>query len=76
MRHAWVEGALDSAWKAVHEMLLFPAFEKYQEKFFQNWGMNPEWEKASKMRRAPGGTPSPQNNLILEHLALTNPELF
>ncbi|KAG2029886.1 hypothetical protein BDR03DRAFT_936773 [Suillus americanus] len=43
VRHAWVEGALDSAWRAVHEMLVFPAFASYRDKFFKNWGVNPEW---------------------------------
>ena len=76
VRHAWVVGALDSAWRAVHEMLLFPAFQSYQEKFFKNWGLNPEWIKASAAPRAPGDVLNPKDNLVLEHLALTHPHLF
>ncbi|KAG1808022.1 uncharacterized protein BJ212DRAFT_1303210 [Suillus subaureus] len=37
VQHAWVEGALDSAWRAVHEMLVFPSFQSYRDKFFENW---------------------------------------
>ncbi|KIK68736.1 hypothetical protein GYMLUDRAFT_256401 [Collybiopsis luxurians FD-317 M1] len=46
VRHAWVEGALDSAWRAVYELLLEPGFQPYQAKFFQNWGLNAEWFNA------------------------------
>jgi monoamine oxidase len=75
-RHAWVEGALDSALKAVHEIVHFPAFQSYKDKFFQNWGVNPEWMKPSTRRRGPGAIPRPEEDLILEHLALTHPYLF
>ncbi|KAF8625505.1 hypothetical protein AX15_005336 [Amanita polypyramis BW_CC] len=44
VRHAWVEGALDSAWRAVAEMLTAPEFTRAQRrKFQQDWGRNPEW---------------------------------
>jgi hypothetical protein len=75
VRHAWVEGALDSAWRAVYEMLLFPAFQSYQAKFFANWGENPEWIKQSATH-APGKIPAGKDSLVLEHLALTHPYLF
>ncbi|KAG8740117.1 hypothetical protein FRC10_004746 [Ceratobasidium sp. 414] len=95
VRHAWVEGALDSAWRAVHEMLLFPAFASYREQFYANWGSNPEWVKSSSLAHAPRSIPAkpsafpvphnrsqlpttlpPTEDLIFQHLALTNPDLF
>jgi len=91
VRHAWVEGALDSAWRAVHEMLVFPAFESYRDKFFENWGVNPEWIKRSNLRAptnrrggepdmppapTPPRAPQSQDNLVWEHIFLTHPELF
>ncbi|KAK2462137.1 hypothetical protein APHAL10511_005835 [Amanita phalloides] len=43
-RHNWVEGALDSAWRAVAEMLsLVPDGEEYMTEFYSQWGYNPEW---------------------------------
>ncbi|KAK2462139.1 hypothetical protein APHAL10511_005837 [Amanita phalloides] len=43
-RHAWVEGALDSAWRAVAEMLsLMPDGDEYLAQFYSKWGYNPEW---------------------------------
>ncbi|KAI0027421.1 amine oxidase, partial [Vararia minispora EC-137] len=42
-RHAWVEGALDSAWRAVYELLCQPGYYKYQKEFFRKWGTNAEW---------------------------------
>lgn len=46
-RHAWVEGALDSAWRAVAELLWAGGESKeakeLQEKFVKNWGVNQEW---------------------------------
>ncbi|KAG1769110.1 hypothetical protein EV702DRAFT_1189117 [Suillus placidus] len=80
VRHAWVEGALDSAWRAVDEMLIFPAFQSYRDRFFQNWGVNPEWLKQTPTNRRGGepapGAPQPQNDLVWEHIVLTHPELF
>jgi len=76
VRHAWVEGALDSACKAIHEIVHFPAFQQYREKFLKNWGVKPEWIKPSTKRHKPGAIPSPEEDLILEHLALTHPHLF
>ena len=43
-RHAWVEGALDSAWRAVFELLIVePAWKPLLCKFFKHWGYNKEW---------------------------------
>lgn len=79
VRHAWVEGALDSAWRAVHEMLhVSPAFEPYRQKFFDNWGTNLEWIKppAGPGTGAAAGMPDPKDNLLIHHLLLKRPELF
>jgi len=67
VRHAWVEGALDSAWRAVAEMLILygsPEEQKeLQQKFRNNWGMNSEWlvpPSAAKVpETAPPTTPKP-----------------
>ncbi|KAG1804308.1 uncharacterized protein BJ212DRAFT_1304329 [Suillus subaureus] len=48
--HAWVEGALDGTWRAVLEMLVFPAFESYRDKFFENWEVDPEWVAQSALK--------------------------
>ena len=58
-RHAWVEGALDSAWRAVFEMLLQPEYQSYRKKFFENWGINAEWFSASTGDAPPLGVPPP-----------------
>ncbi|KAF9560294.1 amine oxidase [Agrocybe pediades] len=42
IRHAWVVGALDSAWRAVYDYLFFSDPTKI-EKFFELWGTNAEW---------------------------------
>ncbi|KIM24008.1 hypothetical protein M408DRAFT_17753 [Serendipita vermifera MAFF 305830] len=48
IRHAWVEGALDSAWVSVAQ-LLFRMARKHEipedllTKFQKNWPRNPEW---------------------------------
>ena len=57
VRHAWVEGALDSAWKGVLTLLLGlyddPAL---RDKFIENWGANPEWvAQPPPARSAPDG---------------------
>ncbi|KAI0800655.1 hypothetical protein C8Q74DRAFT_1191398 [Fomes fomentarius] len=55
-RHAWVEGALDSAWRAVYELLVTePAWRHLLFKFFHNWGYNAEWFAANE----PGQTHLP-----------------
>ena len=57
-RHAWVEGALDSAWRAVYELLLTePGWAHLLPKFFKDWGYNAEWFAAEpgEEEGAPGG---------------------
>jgi hypothetical protein len=73
VRHAWVEGALDSAWRAVSELMFWPQFEKYREKFVKYWGVNPEWLHSR-------GTPETNatrlfdldHSLLYKHLAISN----
>ena len=45
VRHAWVEGALDSAWRAVAEMLFKDTefTDDQRQAFTDHWGENPEW---------------------------------
>jgi hypothetical protein len=89
VRHAWVEGALDSAWRAVSEMLVFPGYQQYKGAFYKNWGVNAEWlNTAPPAPRGPdgdapttlpvfkGGQPQIDEDLLLRHMMLTRPELF
>ena len=78
VRHAWVEGALDSAWRAVCELLTNPGFTNEQRRKFQrNWGKNPEW--IPKRKILPGGAQgkAPEVDLfsgdspIMQHLVYT-----
>ncbi|KAF8572831.1 FAD-linked reductase [Ramaria rubella] len=62
VRHAWVEGALDSAWRAICEMLMYPPFNTnllLQKKFTDHWGTNPEWIKAAPPKQPPRRGPTP-----------------
>jgi hypothetical protein len=74
VRHAWVEGALDSAWRAVAEMLTFPGFTQYQEAFYANWGTNLDWITTSSYQQ--GQVPKPEESLMLQHIAVMFPQLF
>ncbi|KAJ7786179.1 hypothetical protein B0H16DRAFT_1295633 [Mycena metata] len=52
VRHAWVEGALDSAWRAVAELLVCSGADiATLQKFTDNWGVNLEWVKSSALTR-------------------------
>ncbi|KAF9457573.1 hypothetical protein BDZ94DRAFT_1272826, partial [Collybia nuda] len=74
VRHAWVEGALDSAWRAVYEMLIVtPALWRFIPKFVNNWGWNPEWNLGTGLK---SDGPDRLDNLVLKNVALTHPELF
>ncbi|KAI6130594.1 hypothetical protein EV401DRAFT_1884385 [Pisolithus croceorrhizus] len=42
-RHAWVVGALDSAWRAVHEYLAVTRQDDKMRRFKELWGDNVEW---------------------------------
>ncbi|KAJ7207139.1 hypothetical protein GGX14DRAFT_567704 [Mycena pura] len=75
VRHAWLEGAFDSAWRAVHDLLTQPGYNDYLVKFFTNWGTNAEWfdvpnpeVKPGGGRRGPGAPDTTQPNDIEEIL--------
>ncbi|KAG2153891.1 hypothetical protein DEU56DRAFT_868461 [Suillus clintonianus] len=74
-RHAWVVGALDSAWRAVYEYLL--ASKKHPqstiEKFFKLWGTNIEWvDRPSEYAgQGHGQGPEGPNSLLRDHMAYT-----
>ncbi|CAE6499241.1 unnamed protein product [Rhizoctonia solani] len=82
VRHAWVEGALDSAWRAVAEMLTDPRnpWGDKLEKFYENWGINPEWVNTAigkdQLPVLEDGKFDRQDDLILKHMVLTYPDLF
>jgi len=88
VRHAWVEGALDSAWRAICQILMItPGYEKYREKFVENWGMNPEWINPPEGKKgegreghrggSDGKTASsifdPEESLLFKHIATLDP---
>ncbi|KAG1817556.1 uncharacterized protein BJ212DRAFT_1299104 [Suillus subaureus] len=83
VQHAWVEGALDSAWRAIHEMLNFPTFKSYRDRFFKNWGVNPEWITQGALKaptnhrggelEPPACAPKLQDDLVWEHIMLKHP---
>ncbi|KEP46404.1 L-amino acid oxidase [Rhizoctonia solani 123E] len=81
VRHAWVEGALDSAWRAVSELLTDPRnpWGDRLEKFYKNWGVNPEWVSKTDKHGLPvlkDGKIDRQDDLLLKHMVLTHPALF
>ena len=70
-RHAWVEGALDSAWRAVNEMLwLLPDRRRYLLKFYQEWGYSPEWVLAQPPESVPESVKIPGSGKIPESVKI------
>ncbi|KAI5981888.1 hypothetical protein F5J12DRAFT_750746 [Pisolithus orientalis] len=65
-RHAWVVGALDSAWRAVHEYLSITRQDDKMKRFNELWGENVEWASP------PGQFNDDQANLLHEHLGLVH----
>ncbi|KAI6100915.1 amine oxidase [Pisolithus croceorrhizus] len=65
-RHAWVVGALDSAWRAVHEYLAVTRQDDKMRRFKELWGDNVEWASP------PGQFSDDQSNLLHEHLGLVH----
>ncbi|KAI5990300.1 hypothetical protein F5J12DRAFT_863110 [Pisolithus orientalis] len=63
-RHGWVVGALDSAWRAVHEYLSVTKQDDKMKRFKELWGENVEWTSP------PGQFKDDQSNLLHEHLGL------
>lgn len=73
-RHAWVVGALDSAWRAVYEYLLSSGQPQTTiDKFFELWGENVEWVYPSSLYDDEGrGAGDPDANTMLRvHMACT-----
>jgi len=79
-RHAWVVGALDSAWRAVNELLLTSTTwgtKAKRDKFYQMWGQNEDWIVSSNQGKHRGGGPvNAADDLLLRHLVLTTRGLF
>ncbi|KAH6912094.1 hypothetical protein BKA70DRAFT_825472 [Coprinopsis sp. MPI-PUGE-AT-0042] len=90
VRHAWIVGALDSAWAAcLRYLFLIGAQPKKFDEFYKKWGTNLEWHDGK--RSSPKGPASnqrqrrssekelalaipPEHNLLLRHIILHNPE--
>ncbi|KAG1869407.1 hypothetical protein DFJ58DRAFT_63493 [Suillus subalutaceus] len=72
-RHAWVVGALDSAWRAVYEYLLSSRQHDKIQRFFDLWGQNEEWSGRSKYRILPGdhGPVDLDNTILRAHMGYT-----
>ncbi|TFK36513.1 hypothetical protein BDQ12DRAFT_609672 [Crucibulum laeve] len=92
VRHAWVVGALDSAWKAVHEYLILTHPSKL-EAFFKEFGKSWDWftppapqedhdgkQEEGGEEKLPGAPAIPgtglENNLLFQHMVSFRPELF
>ncbi|KAJ8517742.1 hypothetical protein ONZ45_g5116 [Pleurotus djamor] len=92
VRHAWVVGALDSAWRAAKELIVLVYgmdSDKYR-KFTELWGYNEEWTKRSptkvvepELEGWAGGASMAKvplvdlsEDLLLGHLQFEAPELF
>ena len=79
-RHAWVVGALDSAWRAVHEILLVTPQWRYKlDEFYKKWGFNEEWiDPKASLDTSRGGEEEvdPKDNMFLKLLLVHCPELF
>ena len=60
-RHAWVEGALDSAHRAVIEMLFGLLTDRDQclSQCHETWGYNPEWALAQPRKSLPESSETP-----------------
>ncbi|KAG0704662.1 hypothetical protein DFH29DRAFT_848626 [Suillus ampliporus] len=71
-RHAWVVGALDSAWRAVYEYLLASGHPQTTiDKFFELSGKNIEWACPSSNYADKEDDPENQNTLLRVHMGYT-----
>ncbi|KAG1898907.1 uncharacterized protein F5891DRAFT_1190404 [Suillus fuscotomentosus] len=64
-RHAWIVGALDSAWRAVYEYLLASGQQEKIQRFFDLWGQNVEWTCQSKHGKH---DPTDPNTILRVHM--------
>ena len=75
---AWVVGALNSAWRAVQEILVTtPEWSDKVDEFFKRWGISQEWidPKASHDTLPQNGI-NQKYNMFLKLLVVHRPELF
>ncbi|OAX41858.1 hypothetical protein K503DRAFT_436190 [Rhizopogon vinicolor AM-OR11-026] len=72
-RHAWVVGALDSAWRAVFEYLLSSGQHDRIEEFFRLWGTNVEWAQLPTEPPTEDGSGGfdPEDHLLGVHMRYT-----
>ncbi|KAJ3505079.1 hypothetical protein NMY22_g17706 [Coprinellus aureogranulatus] len=85
VRHAWIVGALDSAWAAVVKYLYLSDNTDKLEDFYAKWGTNLEWDSGLDRAKQPGSLPEDprgpklkiphSRNLLLHHMISHNPEL-
>jgi hypothetical protein len=80
MVHAWVEGALDSAWHAVAEFLPSIGNDDLFRQFAQDWPIRAEWLSLDQVGDIPEtGVPADKadllkNGLLYKHILLTEQE--
>ncbi|KIJ28053.1 hypothetical protein M422DRAFT_83647, partial [Sphaerobolus stellatus SS14] len=69
-RHAWVVGALDSAWRAVQEYLICSnQWTEKKDEFHRKWGKNVEWTTPVPSSDGTGKLPQDdEDNLFMRHL--------
>lgn len=72
----WVEGALDSACRAVEAMLhLNPGLGDIKT-LHSLFGIKGEWVRSTSTLSPRDGSVDPRDNLLLRRLALSDPELL
>ncbi|KAI5990285.1 hypothetical protein F5J12DRAFT_727696 [Pisolithus orientalis] len=69
-RHAWVVGALDSAWRAVYEYLSVTKQDDKMERFKELWGKNVEWTSPSVQPQYDQSGQPLLSDLLYEHFGL------
>ena len=79
-RHAWVVGALNSAWRTINEILNGPSPWSTPEKlkeFYKKWGVDEEWINGHTPYTSPDHEGEPQlPDLLYKFLVLHRPELY
>ncbi|KAG8941291.1 hypothetical protein FRC03_004675 [Tulasnella sp. 419] len=69
-RHAWVVGALDSAWRAVYSIVLRD-YPELKDKFKDLWGQNMEWTASPTFQKV-----YTHEDLLAVHLAIHAPDVY